>query len=274
MEKRPLISQRTLNVFYDLLSGYEVVRTIEKMFEVEDIFRDSEFTSSFTTARRSMADEYVNSLDLSKPKDANRLLRVIDGFAIKHEDNEYLHKDADWKQFLKLLERDGYLYENGRFQRTKTYQNNDIEELAAHYGMEHVLIDWERAISQIETDPEDAITAARSMLESTCLWILDTRQAPYKKGADLPDLYKSVGLELNLSPDQHGEQIFKQILGSLSGVINGMAAVRNAYGDSHGKGTKYYRPSARHARFVVNLCATLSTFLVESHLIRDEQTTR
>lgn len=72
---------------------------------------------------------------------------------------------------------------------------------------------------------------------------------------------------LNLSPDQHGAESFKQILGSINGVVTGLGALRNAYGDSHGKGKMYYKPSERHAKFAINLSGTLCIYLIETYMI-------
>jgi hypothetical protein len=69
-----------------------------------------------------------------------------------------------------------------------------------------------------------------------------------------------------LYPDQHGEEIFKQILGSINGVVIGLGTLRNAYGDAHGKGSKYYKPSERHAKFAINLSGTLCIYLLETYM--------
>lgn len=46
----------------------------------------------------------------------------------------------------------------------------------------------------------------------------------------------------------------------------GLAAVRNAYGEVHGKDTKYVRPSERHARLAVGVGFTLAEFLIATRV--------
>ncbi len=106
------------------------------------------------------------------------------------------------------------------------------------------------------------MTAARSLLEAVCKHILDERNILYDDKADLPKLYSLVAQELNLAPSQHTEQIFRQILGSCQAVVEGIGALRNRLGDSHGRGKAGIKPAARHAELVVNLAGTMATFLV------------
>ena len=95
--------------------------------------------------------------------------------------------------------------------------------------------------------------------------ILDERKISYSKDADLSDLYKSAATELNLSASQHTEELFRQILGSCSGVVTGLSRLRNTMGDAHGKGKLAYRPSARHAELAVNLAGTMCLFILRTY---------
>lgn len=121
---------------------------------------------------------------------------------------------------------------------------------------------WERMLQRRGRDPEGAITAARTLLESVCKHILDDLERDYDPNSDLPQLYRSTAKALNLAPEQHQEQVFKQILGGCSSVVGGLAAVRNKLGDAHGKGRKAVRPSTRHAELAVNLAGTMASFLI------------
>ncbi|MEA3459626.1 MAG: abortive infection family protein [Chloroflexota bacterium] len=129
---------------------------------------------------------------------------------------------------------------------------------------------WRKMLRRVGTDPEGAITSARALIESTCKAILDELGIEYESGEKLGKLYKKVAAELNLSPDQHGEQIFKQILGGCFSVATGIAALRNAYSDAHGKPKRYIKPSARHARLAVNMAGALCAFLLDTYEVRSK----
>ena len=124
---------------------------------------------------------------------------------------------------------------------------------------------WSKALERRKTDPEGAITMARTLMESVCKHILDSSDVVYEKDKiELPDLYKLTSKELNIAPSQHTEDIFKQILGGVSSVVNGLGALRNRLGDAHGKGKAQIRPAQRHAQLAVNLAGATALFLIET----------
>lgn len=125
---------------------------------------------------------------------------------------------------------------------------------------------WRTALDEVDSKPEAAIRAARTNLESVCKHICDERGQEYRKDDDLPRLYKATAEALMLGPDQHTEQVVKQILSGMNTTVNGMAGLRNALSDAHGKGKKAARPRPRDARLAVNVGFSLSTFLIETHL--------
>lgn len=130
---------------------------------------------------------------------------------------------------------------------------------------ESVQAAWHRCLERRDRDPEGAITAARTMLESCCKCILDDHSVPLKGTEDLPKLYSLVAERLKLSPGAHEEKVFKQILGGCHAVVEGLGTLRNRLGDAHGKGIRPVRPAARHAQLAVNLAGAMSTFLIETH---------
>ncbi len=78
---------------------------------------------------------------------------------------------------------------------------------------------WIAAVERRADDPQGAITLARTLLEDVCKWILDEAEAEYPDNADLPVLYRRLAKVLRLSPDDHTEQTFKQLLGSCQQIV-------------------------------------------------------
>lgn len=141
---------------------------------------------------------------------------------------------------------------------------SEIAQVLQVFDADHVHSAWQNALARRNTDPEAALTSARTLLESTCKHILDGLSVAYVDGADLPDLYGAVAKALNLSPSQHTEQIFKQVLGGCHSVVHGLGAMRNRLGDAHGKSATAYKPLPRHAALAVNLSGAMAMFLVET----------
>lgn len=142
----------------------------------------------------------------------------------------------------------------------------EIDAATVALNAESVTAAWTKALARRGSDPDGAITAARSLLESVCKTILEDCGVEYDdRKDDLPALYKRVSKALNLAPSEHTEDQFKAILGGCTTVVNGLGSVRNRTSDAHGQGRKAYRPVGRHAGLAVNLAGGMALFLIETH---------
>jgi hypothetical protein len=127
---------------------------------------------------------------------------------------------------------------------------------------EHVQDAWQKAMDRRASDPDGAITMARTLLETVCKFILDEHNIEYDDTADLPKLYRAVAESLNLAPSQHTEPIVKQVLGGCTAVVEGLGALRSKSGDAHGRGKQAGKPKQRHAALAVSLAGSMASFLV------------
>lgn len=117
---------------------------------------------------------------------------------------------------------------------------------------------WEKALHRRINDPSGAITAARSLLETTLKWIIEQR------GGKLTDnnnelfnrAIDALGLEIK------GKPIEKTIEG-LSSIIWGIGVMRNKHGDAHGATSSSIQPSKSEAGFCVNLAGAAALYLLE-----------
>jgi uncharacterized protein YfkK (UPF0435 family) len=172
-------------------------------------------------------------------------------FAHYHERREFIREEFD--PLLAMLESEA-----------RSPSDDSISETVRNVSSDYIQEVWKKALERRATDPEGAITAARTLLESVCKHILDAKSVQYDDSADLPKLYTLTSKQLNLSPSQHTEQLFKQILGGCQTVVEGLGALRNRHSDAHGKGSTGTRPAPRHAELAVNLAGTMATFLLQT----------
>ena len=161
-----------------------------------------------------------------------------------------------WDGFRPVFE---YLESQGRNPADDT-----VAEVLAKLDIDHVSDAWKKALERRGDDPEGAITAAKSLLETVCKCILDDLRIAYGKTDDLPKLYHITADSLRLAPNQHSQQIVKQTLGSCQNVVQGVGYLRNLMGDSHGKGKDPIKPEPHHAELAVNLAGSVSMFLVST----------
>jgi abortive infection Abi-like protein len=141
---------------------------------------------------------------------------------------------------------------------------------AAELTAESIEAAWRKALERRASDPEGAITAARTLLESTCKTILDDRDRAYSDKDDLPALYREVAKTLRIAPSDHTEEQFRAILGACTTVVRELGSLRNRISDSHGPGRRRYRPGPRHAALAVNLAGSMALFLMQTHEARSD----
>ena len=193
-----------------------------------------------------------------------------------------IRRDTDEQQKIvanlnPLLERDGYaLQVNGRVSGHLRYSVKAIAHPDAHpadelisqtlesFDEHGVHAAWRKALERRATDPDGAITAARTLLETVCKHVIEDAGSVYGQNDDLPKLYQAAAETLKLAPSQHSELVFKTILGSCQQVVGSLAALRNRLGDSHGQGKKHVKPKARHAELAVNLAGSMALFLIST----------
>lgn len=129
---------------------------------------------------------------------------------------------------------------------------------------QHVSREVQRMSDNIENDPPDAITAARSLLETVCRSLMAEMELPEASdGAELSTLYGTLARSLQLEPTE-SNVMYRKMLQGLVSTVQGMAEVRNKLGDAHGPGPG--RPVAlpRHARAAATAAIAVSVFLFET----------
>lgn len=121
---------------------------------------------------------------------------------------------------------------------------------------------WQKVLDRSPTDPSGAITAARTLLENVCKYVLDETGQTYEAAESLPRLYKHVARSLKLAPNAATEKYVRQVLAGCISIVDGLTHIRNALGDSHGNGDAGIRPARRHVDLVAGTANALATFLL------------
>ncbi|MCP4211441.1 MAG: abortive infection family protein [Halieaceae bacterium] len=140
---------------------------------------------------------------------------------------------------------------------------------AAVIDFDTVRRDLDRALDSARTDPEDAVTAACSTVESVCRSILTELGEPLPSKKDVKGLYNAVRKPLGLSPDRAdlGSEIaddVRKILSGLATVVEGVGALRTHGGDAHGRERGYARLDERIASLSIHAASTIALFLIET----------
>lgn len=197
---------------------------------------------------RELLPDFVN-----KCRDLSQFWTFIKReFPTYQERREYI-----WEHFISLL---NILEQDSILSMPSDTGNSEVFEATTDY-VQRV---WRKSLNRRYEDPEAAITSARTLIESVCKHILDEVGEQYDDKTELPKLYKDAAKQLNMAPEQHQEEIFKQILGGCSSVIQGLGSIRNKLSDAHGKGKSFVHPSKRHAALAVNLAGSMAAFMISA----------
>lgn len=225
--------------------------------------------------------------DSADPQEYKELRKtVLENAYLKENALNFLKSCRDLDDFWTFIKRESSTYaERRNFIRrslaplfdiaeakSSAPSDNDVAATLRRFNIESVHQLWSRALERRDNDSEGAITIARTLLETVCKRILDERSINYATDADLPKLYKATAKVLNIAPSQHSEDIFKQILGGCTAVVEGLGALRNRLSDAHGQGSRPVRPAARHAELAVNLAGTVAVFLVLTYEVSKAKT--
>jgi hypothetical protein len=175
----------------------------------------------------------------------------------------------------KYLAYDGFeLQRRGQSMRlvsagTQTQVIAELADKADVLDFDTVRRDLDRALGSAEHDPEDAVTAACSTVESMCRSILMELGIPLPQRKDIGALYKAVREPLGISPDRSDfpQEIVDDVRKVLSGfatAIEGIGALRTHAGDAHGRERGFRRIDARIARLSIHSASTVALFLLET----------
>ncbi len=132
-----------------------------------------------------------------------------------------------------------------------------------------VIREIDRALANAEIDPEDAVTAACSILESVCRSILIEMGETLPPKRDISGLMRALQDILGLSPARTDlpadvADDIRQVLSGLTTTAKGIGALRTHGGDAHGREKGRRSVDARIARLAIHSSSTIALFLIET----------
>jgi len=138
---------------------------------------------------------------------------------------------------------------------------DNLRRAVCEVDVQYVTSNWMKIVDRLNSDPKGAITAARTLVETVYMHVLRELNIDFDSKGDLSRLHKQAMRALGVSEMSHSET-FVQILGSCAGIVNGIAAVRNEFGDAHGTLDTAVKQPVAH--LCVNAAGTIATFALET----------
>ena len=144
-----------------------------------------------------------------------------------------------------------------------------LSDAAQTLNFDTVTRDLDRALASAKTDPEDAVTAACSTVESVCRSILIELGVGLPEKKDIKGLFAAVRKPLGLSTDRADldpliADDVRKVLSGLATVVEGIGSLRTHGGDAHGRERGYARIDRRIASLAIHSASTVALFLIET----------
>jgi hypothetical protein len=198
--------------------------------------------------------------------DAFRVLgRVLESF-METPDSPLVSTETQKKRIETILTKYGLRYGQGGqiLGDTIAAPTRSLQHMLASRDLPAVQIEFERALEDVQTDPEASLTAACSLIESICKIYIEEKRLTSPSKETIKDLWKVVSNDLGLNPAKIEDEDLKRVLSGLTSVVDGLGAIRTHAGSAHGRGKTRYNVQPRHARLVIHAAHTLATFLIET----------
>lgn len=228
-------------------------------YDLSDLLRHSRAELNVSSSYGSKSFSLLSTYDIHVP------FKVIG----KVEELSKVDKDEIFKavrQLYPVRDEKPEIYEVNYVPHFEPTSNDlvsteGLQKIDFSYVQEHL----EKCRAKIDsTDFSGAITNARSLIETVCLYINHSiTSKPTTNDGNLIKMYKTVADNLNLSPKVSDEEYVKQVLSGLTSIITGLSHMRNELGDAHGTGPSDIskRIDEMRARLAVNLAMTFCEFL-------------
>jgi len=272
-----LISKKTRYEWREYFVG-TTLRSIEMEFDSADIRCDGDYNPPVSGQRRAFVEQYYHAIDFTKWSDVKKIITVYENVLAHLEEtvksSSYFSEaaDKDFRSLKKWLEKDGFVYANGKLSSMGKHVL-DMTETASKFDAPALHRQIDRLRECVNSDPDLAIGTAKELIETTCRTILEDRGIIVDDSWELPRLVKETRQILGLLPDNipnatKGAEAIKRILSSLGTVAQGLTELRNLYGTGHGRSGKAKGLTSRHARLAVGVASALTTFLLDTHEVR------
>ena len=281
------LSEQSINALAQVLSGGAAgdvggAGIYRRGWELENLFKP--FNASFTLEGHSRLTATIAAITnvamWSRDDDDDRMERLL---AKSCDPRDYINAEGRLAEAMHYLNQ--YLLFDG-LKLVRDGLKTKVVELRAQatvvgafsavaeaLDLDTVGRDLDRALASAESDPEDAVTAACSVVESVCRSILIESDLGLPAKQDISGLYRAVREPLGLSPTKEGvpDLIAEDVRSTLSGLVTAVqsiGALRTHGGDAHGRERGFRRIDARIARLAIHSASAVCLFLIETWQLR------
>lgn len=168
-------------------------------------------------------------------------------------------------QLIEILSRCNLTYTTGGIiSDGGSAPSQSLGELIKKRNIPSIDAEFARALSNVNSEPREAVSAACNILESIFKIYITDEELGMPQKQDIQSLWKLVRSDLGFDPSLLQDDDLKKILSGILSVVDGIGAFRTHASSAHGEGPKSYNLKPRHARLAINSAHTIALFVLET----------
>jgi hypothetical protein len=136
--------------------------------------------------------------------------------------------------------------------------SRSLAELIKGRDIPAIDTEFNRALSNVNSEPREAVSAACNILESIFKTYISDENLILPQKQDLQNVWKVVRADLGFDPSLVQDDDLKKVLSGILSVVDGIGAFRTHASSAHGEGRKLYKLKPRHARLAIHSAHTLN----------------
>jgi len=269
---RSLIPAPVLSVCAEIAASRETHASLDSLFTYAGAPGDpppgSKPVKSQAWLRTTNKDESVDPLQV--------LGRLIENYMEEPLDpkNEFHRvRFEDRERIRKVLAQCELQYvKGGKVVGALGTPSRTLEEFIKDKDLASIEAEFSRALTNVESSPRDAVSAASNILESVCKVYIAEEGLELPAKQDLQPVWTTVRKHLGFDPSKLEDQDLQRILSGLISIVDGIGALRTHASSAHGAGKRSYKLQPRHARLAIHSAHTVALFILESWHKRKSET--
>jgi hypothetical protein len=210
--------------------------------------------------RQVNKDESVQPLDILGRLIENYMEAPLDPINSWHE-----QPLQDREKLTKILAQFELQYvKGGKIVGVLGAPSRTLEDFIRDRDIAVIETEFDRALSNVESNPREAISAASNILESLCKVYIEDEGLEKPAKQDLKHVWSIVRKHLGFDPSMIEDQDIKMILTGLISIVEGIGSLRTHASSAHGAGRTTYKLAPRHARLSIHAAHTVTLFVLET----------
>lgn len=261
---RKIIPSPLLSVCAEIVARRETHATLDSLFTYAGAPGDppagSKLAKALDWLRTTNKDVRIQPLDV-----LGRLIENYMEMPLDPENTWDQDKLQDLEKISKLLSQYELQYvKGGKIVGSLGTPSRTLEEFIRDQDVTSISNEFDRALTNVEASPREAVSAASNILESLCKIYIEEEGLDCPAKQDLKPIWTIVRKDLGFDPSTVEDQDLQTILSGMISVVEGIGAFRTHASSAHGAGKKHYKLEPRHARLAIHAAHTIALFILES----------